>query len=69
VGRNTWRWFVYRVNCDGCDFCVESKNGLGLAAQHHDRTGHDVHAEVMGNVSYLSDASHAEELRKKEASS
>ncbi len=33
--------------CDDCDFEASSKNAHGLAAQHHYRTGHTVHIEVV----------------------
>lgn len=34
-----------QAECLQCPFRVASRNSLGLAAQHHDRTGHEVHAE------------------------
>jgi hypothetical protein len=42
-------------------------NVLGLAAQHHDRYGHDVNVEVSGNVSYLKDSTHAARTAEKAA--
>ncbi len=58
--RHTWRWMSYRVECDGCDFAPpEGRNGLGLAAKHHDRTGHSVRVECFGSVQYLNDVDHA----------
>jgi len=36
--------------CKDCGWEYQNhKNGLALAAQHHDRTGHTVHVEI-GNV-------------------
>lgn len=57
--RNTWRWFSYDALCEECGWRTEGKNGLGVAAQHHDRTGHSVRVEVSGGVSYLSDSDDA----------
>jgi hypothetical protein len=34
-----------QAECLNCTFKVFTRNSLGLAAQHHDRTGHEVHAE------------------------
>ncbi len=67
--RNTWRWFSYRVFCRNCGWETEGANGLAIAAQHHDRTGHSVDAEVSGNVSYLSDEDHATRKAKMEEKS
>lgn len=51
--RHTWRWFRYSVRCQECNWeLLDTKNGLGLAAQHCDRYGHDVHVEVSGGVTY-----------------
>jgi len=37
----------------GCDFHVDgTRNGLGLAAQHYDRTGHAVRVETCRVVYY-----------------
>lgn len=33
------------VECKGCPWSCESRNGAGLAAQHAARTGHEVHVE------------------------
>jgi len=60
--RHTWRFVDYSARCDGCDWTLYSKNALGVAAQHHDRTGHSVHVESAGCVSYLSDADHETQL-------
>ncbi len=41
------------ANCRDCDWEYEShKNGLALAAQHHDRTGHVVNIEITNYVTY-----------------
>jgi len=56
--RNTWRFFDYFAKCNECNWKLDSKNALGLAAQHHDRTGHSIGIEVQGHVLYLSDADH-----------
>lgn len=32
--------------CENCDWQVGSKNGVGLAAQHTDRTGHTTRVET-----------------------
>lgn len=62
--RNTWRWFSYHAVCE-CGWEREGKNALGLAAQHHDKTGHSVRVEVEGMVSYLSDKDHADRKASK----
>jgi len=56
--RNTRRFFDYFAKCTECDWKLASKNALGLAAQHHDRTGHSIGIDVNGHVSYLSNADH-----------
>lgn len=56
MARNTWGWIHYDARCRECGFEVSGKNALGLAAQHHDRTGHSIDVESIGNISYLSDA-------------
>jgi hypothetical protein len=40
------------ARCDDCEWEVFSRNSLGLAAQHHDRTGHTVHANSTVGVTY-----------------
>lgn len=40
------------AHCVNCEWEVESRNGLGLAAQHHDRTGHEVQVEISRVVIY-----------------
>ena len=63
--RNTWRHFMYNVQCQGCGFNTRGVNGLGLAAQHHDRTGHTISIDVTGSVQYASDEDHARLLKEK----
>lgn len=36
---------MYGCNNDDCDFGGDSRNGVGLAAQHAERTGHFVWVE------------------------
>ncbi len=62
--RNTDTWWEYIVTCQNCDWTAEGKNGLGIASQHHDRTGHTVYVVVHGTVSYLSEVENAK--RRKE---
>lgn len=55
MARNTWRGFRYSARCQdpACDWeLLDAKNGLGVAAQHCDRTGHDVYVDVSGTVYY-----------------
>ncbi len=68
--RNTWTGILgASAECLTCGWGVGSRNSLGLAAQHHDRTGHDVRIEQVLGVSYLSDASHAARRAEKAAQS
>lgn len=39
------------VSCE-CGWTYDGRNGLGLAAQHHDRTGHEVQVEQTICVIY-----------------
>ena len=64
--RHTWRFFSYWAQCEDCSWQVESKNGFGLAAQHHDRTGHNVGVSVEGHVNYVNDERNEELARFKE---
>ena len=43
---------VVNYGCDapGCDFGGEARNGVGLAAQHAERTGHPAWAEQVTNM-------------------
>ena len=61
--RSTWTNWDYNVVCQDCGWAVQGKNGLGVAAQHHDRTGHTVHVDVEGVVQYLSDKDHEQAKR------
>ena len=63
-----WRHFDYDAVCEVCGWEAHGCNALGLAAQHHDRTGHSVGIDVTGHVSYLSAADHAAKLAEKESS-
>ncbi len=65
MSRHTWKCFTYDAECEGCDFRVISRNALGLAAQHHDKTGHSIQIEVEGHVSYLNDVDNVEAVRSK----
>ncbi len=40
------------ASCTGCGWVCQTRNGLGLAAQHYDRTGHTVHIEITRVVIY-----------------
>lgn len=63
--RHTWRGFFYLARCHGCDWTQNGKTALGLAAQHHDRTGHSVYVDVEGHVSYLNDFDHKIQMASK----
>lgn len=41
--------------CEDCDWTVEAGNAVGLAAQHHKRTGHDVLSYQQIQVHYSKD--------------
>ncbi len=54
--RRLWTNWDYKAVCLDCEWSTHGKNGLGLAAQHHDRTGHSVNISVEGLVKYISEA-------------
>lgn len=64
--RHTWTEWFYNVECQDCGWKTAGRNGLGLAARHHDRTGHTVHTEVGGRVEYLSEIENAKRLKEME---
>jgi len=42
------QWMVSaRANCSDCDWFVEAKNAMGVAAQHADREGHEVDLDLV----------------------
>jgi hypothetical protein len=63
--RHTWTFRDYNVKCRHCDWEYWGRNGLGLAAKHHDKYNHSVDVEVMGGVSYLTDEDHMEMINKR----
>ena len=63
--RNTESFWFYNVTCQDCGWETYGKNGLGIAAQHHDRTGHTVTIDVEGQVKYLSEMENKRELEEK----
>jgi len=44
---------THDVECKDCEFYLDGRNGLGLAAQHHDRTGHHVIVWSIRTIEYL----------------
>jgi len=40
------------AQCRDCDWQTTSCNALGVGAQHHDRTGHQVSISVTWHVTY-----------------
>ncbi len=51
--RETWTGVLEAfAECETCGQKFRSKNSLGLAAQHHDRTGHVVRASQTISVRY-----------------
>lgn len=62
--RNTWTYWTYNAKCQDCGWAVSGRNGLGLAAQHYDRTGHTVYTNVEGLVKYLSEIENGKRLLK-----
>jgi len=40
------------ATCCSCEWRQEKSNALPLAAQHHDRTGHQVHVQITRVVVY-----------------
>jgi len=53
-GRKLFRRGVVEAtaDCQDCDWEAYRRNALGLAAQHHDRTGHHVIATETWSVQY-----------------
>lgn len=46
----------YNVECQDCGWSIHwAKTGLGLAARHHDSTGHVVRVEVGSTIYYGED--------------
>lgn len=43
--------------CDDCDFKQNGKNAHGLAAIHHNKTGHTVHIDVYRGYTITSEDS------------
>lgn len=50
--RRTSTWWEYEAFCWNCAFHAHGKNALGLAAQHHDRTGHYITIDASGSIAY-----------------
>ena len=50
--RKTGSFTDYNAQCGECDWHASTRNALGLAAQHHDRTGHFVRIEMYRVVFY-----------------
>lgn len=40
------------ADCKTCGWNAQTRNALGLAAQHADRTGHEVHVEQTTIIIY-----------------
>lgn len=40
------------AECQVCGWCSGARNALGNAAQHHDKTGHEVYVELTTFVRY-----------------
>lgn len=40
------------AECQTCGVVYDSRNALGLAAQHHDKTGHTINTEQCISVTY-----------------
>lgn len=45
----------YGCHKTGCDFEGEGKNGVGIAAQHAEATGHHVWAEQVTSMTWNAD--------------
>lgn len=53
IGRETHVTKPYlEAECQDCDWSAFRANAQGLAAQHHDRTGHSVRVEITRAVWY-----------------
>lgn len=51
--RETWSGLLaVFAECENCGWTTHARNGLGLSAQHHDRTGHVVSVEQTIHVRY-----------------
>ena len=53
-GRRRYRSGILEAmaECDDCEFLVEAKTAIGLAAIHHDKTGHKVRAHQTVGIVY-----------------
>jgi len=40
------------LHCQDCEKSFEKKNATGLAAQHHNRTGHQIVGELVYSYEY-----------------
>ncbi|MBF6618807.1 MAG: hypothetical protein ITG02_01070 [Patulibacter sp.] len=51
------------AQCQGCTWTARSRNAQGIAAQHHDRTGHPVRVVTTRAVTYgdITAAPHGQE--------
>lgn len=54
---------AYVVQCSDCEFSQQSGNAKGLAAQHHDRTGHRVSVQETRSTIYTTAARYERDFR------
>lgn len=66
MSRHRWGFSDYRAKCDHCEWLSFGKgDGMGVSAQHHDRTGHSVRIEIRQFVQYLNEEDHLCSLEDK----
>lgn len=51
-GRDTHVQTEVAARCEGCEWFASAANAQGLAAQHHDRSGHTVLVDIERSVRY-----------------
>ena len=53
VERNYWTTKTdYRAECHDCSWSADGRNGLAIAAKHHDKTSHTVFVDILRTVVY-----------------
>jgi len=59
--RHKWLSKFYHAKCRYCDFDVDSRNAVGLAAQHFNKYNHSIDIEMSGSIMFLNDKDNKEQ--------